>query len=78
MILAGTILIIGLDSGNGQVLGIVLGITAAVLYSIYIIAGSRVILNAGAFPASTVVIISAGVIFSGVVAIKGAHFPATL
>jgi drug/metabolite transporter (DMT)-like permease len=75
---SGTVLIIGLDSGNGQILGIVLGITAAVLYSIYIIVGSKVLLNAGAFPASTVVIISAGVIFSGIVAVKGAHFPSTL
>jgi drug/metabolite transporter (DMT)-like permease len=78
MTFGGTILIIGLDSGNGQVLGIVLGITAAVLYSIYIVVGSKVILNAGAFPASTVVIISAGVVFSGVVAVKGVQFPATL
>jgi drug/metabolite transporter (DMT)-like permease len=78
MTFAGTMLIIGLDSGNGQILGIVLGITAAVLYSIYIVVGSKVILNAGAFSASTVVIISAGVIFSGVVAVKGVHFPATL
>lgn len=78
MTFAGTILIIGLDGGSGRILGIVLGITAAVLYSIYIIVGSRVILNAGAFPASTVVIISAGVIFSGVVAVKGGQFPQTL
>jgi drug/metabolite transporter (DMT)-like permease len=75
---AGTVLIIGLDRGNGQVLGIVLGITAAVLYSIYIIIGSKVLLNTDAFPASTVVIISAGVIFSGVVAVNGAHFPTTV
>ena len=78
MTFAGTILIVGLESGNGQILGIVLGITAAVLYSIYIVVGSQVILNAGAFPASTIVIISAGVIFSGVVAVKGVQFPATL
>lgn len=78
MTLGGTILIIGLDGGNAHVLGVVLGITAAVLYSIYIVVGSKVILNAGAFPASTVVIISAGVIFSGVVGIKGAEFPGTL
>jgi len=74
----GTVLIIGLDSGNSQMLGIVLAITAAVLYSIYIVVGSKVLLNAGAFPASTVVIISAGAVFSGIVAIKGAHFPETL
>jgi drug/metabolite transporter (DMT)-like permease len=78
MTFAGTVLIVGLESGSGQILGIVLGITAAVLYSIYIVVGSQVILNAGAFPASTIVIISAGVIFSGVAAVKGVQFPATL
>jgi drug/metabolite transporter (DMT)-like permease len=74
----GMILIIGPESGNGQILGIVLGITAAIIYSIYIVVGSNVILNAGAFPASTTIIISAGVIFSGVVAVKGVQLPATL
>jgi len=78
MTFAGTILIVGLESSNGQILGVVFGITAAVLYSIYIVVGSKVILNAGAFPASTIVIISAGVIFSGIVAVKGVQFPATL
>jgi len=73
----GTLLIIGLDSGSGQNLGIVLAITAAVLYSVYIVVGSKVISNAGAFQASTVVIISAGVAFSGIVAVKGVKFPGT-
>ncbi len=73
----GTLLIIGLDSGSGQNLGIVLAITAAVLYSVYIVVGSKVISNAGAFQASTVVIIAAGVAFSGIVAVKGVKFPGT-
>jgi len=73
----GTLLIIGLDSGSGQNLGIVLAITAAVLYSVYIVVGSKVISNAGAFQASTIVIISAGVAFSGIVAVKGVKFPGT-
>ncbi len=73
----GTILIIGLDGGSGQNLGIILAITAAVLYSVYIVVGSKVISKAGAFPASTIVIISAGVAFSGIVAVKGVKFPGT-
>jgi len=73
----GTLLIIGLDSGSGQTLGIVLAITAAVLYSVYIVVGSKVISNAGAFQASTIIIISAGVAFSGIVAVKGVKFPGT-
>lgn len=39
--------------------------------------GSKVISKAGAFPASTIVIISAGVAFSGIVAVKGVKFPGT-
>lgn len=78
MTLGGTVLIIGLDGEGGQFLGIFLGVTAAVLYSIYIVVGSKVISNAGAFPASTVVIVSAGLVFSGVVAVQGAKFPITL
>jgi len=74
----GTVLIIGLDGGRGQILGIVLGITAAVLYSIYIIVGSTVMSNTDAFSASTTVIIAAGVVFSGIVAATGVKFPATL
>jgi drug/metabolite transporter (DMT)-like permease len=74
----GTILIIGLDSGSGQVLGMVLGITAAILYSIYIIVGSAVMSNTDAFSASTTVIIAAGVVFSGIAAVKGLEFPGTL
>jgi drug/metabolite transporter (DMT)-like permease len=73
----GTLLIIGMDGGRGQNLGIVLAITAAALYSIYIVVGSKAISNAGAFQASTIVIISAGVAFSGIVAVKGVKFPGT-
>jgi len=75
--LGGTILIIGLDGGQGQNLGIVLAIAAAFFYSIYILVGSKVISHAGAFPASTIVIIAAGVVFSGIVAVKGVKFPTT-
>ena len=73
----GTLLIIGMDGGTGQNLGIVLAITAAAIYSIYIVVGSKAISNAGAFQASTIVIISAGVAFSGIVAVKGVKFPHT-
>jgi drug/metabolite transporter (DMT)-like permease len=73
----GTIIIIGLDGGRGQNLGIALAITAAVLYSIYILVGSNVISNAGAFPASTIVIIAASVVFSGIVIVEGVKFPTT-
>ena len=75
--LGGTILIIGLDGGRGQFLGIVLAITAAVLYSIYIIVGSKAVSNVNVLAASTTVIIAAGVVFSAIVAVKGVKLPAT-
>jgi drug/metabolite transporter (DMT)-like permease len=73
----GTLLIVGLDGGRGEILGIVLAITAAVLYSIYIIVGSKAVSNVDALAASTTVIIAAGVVFSAIVAVKGVKFPAT-
>ncbi|NQT68295.1 MAG: DMT family transporter [Desulfobacteraceae bacterium] len=77
MTLGGTIFIVGLDGGRGEILGIVLATTAAVLYSIYIIVGSKAISNVDAFAASTTVIIAAGVVFSAIVAVKGVKFPTT-
>lgn len=58
----GTALTIGPESG-GQVLGVVLGVAAALIYSVYILAGSRVTPRAGAIPASTVIITSAAVVY---------------
>jgi drug/metabolite transporter (DMT)-like permease len=78
MTLAGTVFIVGLDRGGAQVFGIVLAITAAVICSIYIVIGSKVMSKADAFSASTVVIIAAGVVFGGIVAVKGVVFPVTL
>ncbi len=74
----GSVLIIGLDGGKGQMLGIALAVTAAVLYSIYIVVGSKVILTTGALAASTAVVISAGLTFSGIVAVHGVKFPVTM
>jgi len=56
--MAGTILTIGPD-GGGQSLGIILAITAAIIYSIYIIVGSKVIRKTDAFSSSTVIVVSA-------------------
>lgn len=62
--LAGTMLTIGLD-GGGQSLGIILAITAAIIYSVYIIVGSKVIRKADAFSSSAVIMVSAGVVSCG-------------
>ncbi|QKJ66465.1 DMT family transporter [Deefgea piscis] len=52
-------LMLTIGPANGQWLGIVFGLSAAVVYSAYIIAGSRLSRSVGALPAATVVMLSA-------------------
>ena len=78
MTFSGTVLIFGLDRGGTQVFGIALAITATVICSIYIVIGSKVTSKADAFPASTIVIIAACVVFGGIAAVKGIVFPVIL
>ncbi len=59
---SGTILAIGLDTG-GNVKGVLLGIGAAVIYSIYTVTGARIMARNDAFTASIVVIGSTGVFY---------------
>jgi len=74
--LAGTALTIG-SVGGGKALGIVLSLGAAFIYSVYILVGSKIIEQGTAIPSSTVIITSAAVMYSGLIAIKGASFPTT-
>lgn len=74
--LAGTFLIVGVE-GGGRILGVLLGIAAPIIYSIYIVVGSRVIPKVGALVSSTVVMIAAGTIFGGIVAARGLALPGT-
>lgn len=73
---AGTFLTIGLE-GGGRVPGILLGVAAPVIYSIYIIVGSRVIPRAGTLASSATVMAAAAVVFGGLVAFRGPEFPTT-
>jgi len=75
--LTGTFLMIGVD-GGGKLLGIFLAVIAPVIYSFYIITGSKIVSMAGAFPSSAVVMISAAAVFSGVIALQGPSFPTSL
>lgn len=72
--LTGTVCVIGLETG-GQPLGILLGVMAALIYAIYIITGSRLIRNADVITASTVIMMSAGAVYTMGVLIHGARFP---
>ena len=71
----GIVLVVGLDFGGAPTLGVALGVASAVIFSIYMIVGSKVISKTDSFSASTIVIIAAAVVFGIIVALKGLKFP---
>ena len=75
--LAGTVLTIGL-SGGGQLPGILLAMTAPLIYSAYILTGSKITREVGVLSSSTVVMISASLVFGVLVAAKGLNIPKSL
>ena len=74
--LAGTIFIIG-KAGDGKPLGIFFGLLAALIYSVYILTGSRFPKDVTPTASTTVIASSAAVVYLAVVAVKGFHPPAT-
>ena len=74
--LAGTVLIIGPDAG-GEPLGVVLGLSAAVIYSGYILAGSRLTTGVGPLPSATVVMVAAAAVYAVVSVVQRPTFPST-
>ena len=75
--LTGTFFIIEIE-GGGTPLGIALAMRAPFIYSAYILTGSRITSHVGPLWSSTVVMISAGVVFGGLIALKGLKVPQTL
>jgi drug/metabolite transporter (DMT)-like permease len=75
--LAGTALTIG-PAGGGKPLGIVLGLGAAFIYSVYILVGSKITKQGTAIQSSAVIITSAAVVYGCLIAIQGVSFPKTL
>ena len=74
--LFGTGLAVG-GSLEGSALGILLGIGAALIYSVYILVGERVTPAAGAMPAATVIMLSAALVYGSIVLWRGPAFPAS-
>ncbi len=74
--LTGTGFIIGLD-GGGRPVGILLGVTSAVIYTVYILVGSRITKRAAAVASSTVIMLSAAFVYGCLVAVQGPRLPAT-
>jgi drug/metabolite transporter (DMT)-like permease len=62
---------------GGQWIGILLALSAAVIYAVYIIVGSVVMQNVSAVQSSTVIFASAGAVFGVLAAIQGPSWPTT-
>ena len=73
--LVGTALTVGPVSG--QLIGAVMAITAALVYSIYIMVGANVMKHVSAFQSSTVIFASAGAVYGTLAFTNGTHFPHT-
>jgi len=74
--ITGTVLTIG-PGGGGQLLGILLAMTAPFIYAAYILVGSRILRQVPVLSSSIVVMISASLVFGGAVAVKGLNLPHT-
>lgn len=72
--LAGTALTIG-GGVSGQPMGIALGVGAALIYSIYILVGSRVMSEEAPLASATVVMIAAAVVLGALAAFTGPAWP---
>jgi drug/metabolite transporter (DMT)-like permease len=65
------------DPAGGQLYGILLAISAALIYSVYIIAGTNVMKHVSAVQSSLVIFASAGAVYGVLMAVNGVHLPAT-
>jgi drug/metabolite transporter (DMT)-like permease len=74
--LLGSVLTVG-RPGGGTSLGVAFGVGAALIYSGYILAGSRLPGSVTPTASTAVVTTSAAVVYAAVVAARGAHLPAT-
>ncbi len=75
--LFGTVLTIG-PQLEGKLTGVLLGISAAVIYSIYIIVGNHLIGEADVLASTTVIMGSAAIVFGAIVSSRGLHLPVTI
>jgi len=71
--LVGTALTV--DPAGGQLIGALMAVTAAAIYSVYIIVGTNVMKHVSSVQSSTIIFASAGFVFGILTAIKGPHFP---
>ncbi len=65
------------DPNGGQLIGALMAITAALIYSIYIIVGTNVMKHVSAVQSSTIIFASAGMVYGILTFANGAHLPAS-
>jgi drug/metabolite transporter (DMT)-like permease len=65
------------DPAGGQLLGILLAIAAALIYSIYIIVGTNVMKHVSAVQSSVIIFASAGMVYAILMSFNGVHLPST-
>ena len=65
------------DPNGGQLIGALMAITAALIYSIYIIVGTNVMKHVSAVQSSAIIFASAGAVFGALAFTNGAQFPAS-
>ncbi|CAG0950057.1 hypothetical protein ANAEL_00018 [Anaerolineales bacterium] len=63
------------DPGGGQLLGVMMIIAAALVYSVYIVVGANVMKHVTAFQSSAVVFMSAGAVYGMLTFANGVHLP---
>lgn len=73
--LTGTALTV--DPAGGQLLGILFSLSAALIYSVYIIVGTNVMKHVSAVQSSVVIFASAGAVYGVLTAVNGMHLPTT-
>ena len=62
---------------GGQLVGILLAVAAALIYSFYIMVGAGVMKKVSSLQSSAVIFTSAALVFGSITAIRGAHWPAS-
>jgi len=72
--LTGSVLTVGGAEG-GQPLGVALGVLAALLYSAYIVAGSRLLADVGPLPSTSVILASAAAVYGVLALVQRPVFP---
>lgn len=65
------------DPAGGQLLGVLLAVAAALIYSVYIIVGTDVMKHVSAVQSSLVIFAAAGTVYGILMAFNGVHLPTT-